>query len=110
MGAGDLVYENLKSIGLNIELIDIDEIEFGNLNRFDTIIMGIRAYNVHEELNSINELLFDYAEKGGNLLIQYNTTRNLLTSKLTPFYLNLSRDRVTEEDSTSKYLILFIEL
>ena len=43
MGAGDLVYENLKSIGLNIELIDIDEIEFGNLNRFDTIIMGIRA-------------------------------------------------------------------
>ena len=24
MGAGDLVYENLKSIGVNIELIDID--------------------------------------------------------------------------------------
>ena len=37
-------------------------------------------------------------------MIQYNTTRNLLTSKLTPFYLNLSRDRVTEEDSTVKIL------
>ena len=104
MGAGDLVYENLKSIGLDIELIDIDEIENLNLNRFDTIIMGIRAYNVHDRLNSINELLFDYTEKGGNLLIQYNTTRNLITNKLTPYYLNLSRDRVTEEDSPVKIL------
>ena len=54
MGAGDLVYENLKSIGVNIELIDVDEIENDDLDRFDTIIMGIRAYNVHDELNSIN--------------------------------------------------------
>ncbi len=104
MGAGDLVYENLKSIGLNIELIDINKIENGDLDRFDTIIMGIRAYNVNDELRSKNELLFDYAKKGGNLLIQYNTTRNLLTNKLTPFYLSLSRDRVTEENSTVKIL------
>ena len=104
MGAGDLVYENLKSIGLNIELIDINKIENGDLDRFDTIIMGIRAYNVNVELRSKNELLFDYAKKGGNLLIQYNTTRNLLTNKLTPFYLSLSRDRVTEENSTVKIL------
>tara|TARA_Y100000768_G_scaffold118846_1_gene87822 strand:- start:358 stop:2811 length:2454 start_codon:yes stop_codon:yes gene_type:complete len=104
MGAGDLVYENLKSIGLNIELIDINKIENGDLDRFDTIIMGIRAYNVNDELRSKNELLFDYAKKGGNLLIQYNTTRNLLTNKLTPFYLSLSRDRVSEENSTVKIL------
>jgi len=104
MGAGDLVYENLKSIGVNIELIDIDEIENDDLDRFDTIILGIRAFNIHNELKSKNVLLFDYAKRGGNLLIQYNTTRNLLTSKLTPFYLNLSRDRVTEEDSTVKIL------
>ena len=104
MGAGDLVFENLKSIGLNIELIDINKIENGDLDRFDTIIMGIRAYNVIDELRSKNELLFDYAKKGGNLLIQYNTTRNLLTNKLTPFYLSLSRDRVTEENSTVKIL------
>ena len=104
MGAGDLVYENLKSIGVNIELIDINVIENGDLDKFDTIIMGIRAYNVNNMLNSKNELLFDYAKRGGNLLIQYNTTRNLLTKKLTPFYLNLSRDRVTEEDSPVKIL------
>ena len=79
-------------------------IENGDLDRFDTIIMGIRAYNVNDELSSKNELLLDYAKRGGNLLIQYNTTRNLLTNKLTPFYLNLSRDRVTEEDSPVKIL------
>ena len=79
-------------------------IENDDLDRFDTIIMGIRAFNLHNELKSKNVLLFDYAKRGGNLLIQYNTTRNLLTSKLTPFYLNLSRDRVTEEDSTVKIL------
>ncbi len=104
MGAGDLVYENLKSIGVNIELIDINVIENGDLDKFDTIIVGIRAYNVNDMLNSKNELLFDYAKRGGNLLIQYNTTRNLLTKKLTPLYLNLSRDRVTEEDSPVKIL------
>ena len=104
MGAGDLVYENLKSIGLDIELININEIENGDLDRFNTIVMGIRAYNVNNELNSKNKLLFDYVKRGGNLLIQYNTTRNLVTNKLTPFLLNLSRDRVTKEDSPVKIL------
>lgn len=104
MGAGDLVYENLKSIGLDIELININEIENRYLDSFNTIIMGIRAYNVNNGLNFKNKLLFDYVQRGGNLLIQYNTTRNLVTNKLTPFLLNLSRDRVTEEDSPVKIL------
>mgnify|MGYP007000355610 len=60
--------------------------------------------NVNNGLNFKNKLLFDYVQRGGNLLIQYNTTRNLVTNKLTPFLLNLSRDRVTEEDSPVKIL------
>ena len=57
--------------------------------------LGIRAYNVVKELKFKQKYLLEYVEKGGNLIVQYNTNRGVDVAA--PFSLQLSRDRVTDE-------------
>ncbi|NND62679.1 MAG: LmbE family protein, partial [Flavobacteriaceae bacterium] len=45
-----------------------------------------------------------YVQDGGTLLLQYNTSRRLVTNNLAPYPLKLSRDRVTDEFSEVKIL------
>ena len=103
-GAGDTVKERLQTVGLSVESIDIETTTLAELKTYDAILVGIRAYNVIESLAYKNQLLFDYAEAGGTLVTQYNTSRGLKTKKLTPLEMKLSRDRVTDEFSTVRIL------
>ena len=43
-------------------------------------------------------------KNGGNLIIQYNTSRGLINNRITPYKINISRDRVTDENSVVKFL------
>tara|TARA_B100000686_G_scaffold355340_1_gene472988 strand:+ start:8141 stop:10612 length:2472 start_codon:yes stop_codon:yes gene_type:complete len=104
MGAGDKIPESLNSIGIQVEKINLANTSIKELQSFKTIILGIRAFNTVNELNYKNEMLWNYVNKGGTLIIQYNTTRGLKTKRITPFKLNLSRDRVTDENSIVKIL------
>ncbi len=104
MGAGDLVKENLEAIGLDIILIDIDEVTQEELNQFDTVVLGIRAYNVIESLQFKNQMLFDFAKQGGTLIVQYNTSRRMKTKDILPYPIQLSRDRVTDENSNVRII------
>jgi len=104
MGAGDSVPENLKQIGYEVEIISPENITPENLQRFDAVVLGIRAFNVVEELKFKNQILFDYVKNGGNLVVQYNTFRGLVTDEISPLPLTLSNDRVTDENSEVKFL------
>ena len=104
MGAGDLVKENLEAIGLAVTAIDLERVTQEELNEYDTVLVGIRAFNVLESLQYKNQLLFDFAEQGGNLIVQYNTSRRLQTKKILPYPIQLSRDRVTDETSRVRIL------
>ena len=66
--------------------------------------MGIRAFNVLEALKYKNKLLFDFAAQGGNLIVQYNTSRGLKTKEIAPYPIELSRNRVTDENSRVRIL------
>jgi LmbE family N-acetylglucosaminyl deacetylase len=94
-GAGDAVPENLQQIGYTVETINPSEITDKNLLKFDAIVLGIRAYNVVKELKFKQKFLLEYVKKGGNMIVQYNTSRNVDVAP--PFPLTLSRDRVTNE-------------
>ncbi len=73
MGVGDRVPEALQQIGIDVEMLDREELRTGDLNRFDTILVGIRAYAVRQDLIAYNGRLLDYVHKGGNLIVQYQT-------------------------------------
>ena len=104
MGAGDSVPENLRQIGYEVEIISPQNITAENLQKFDAVVLGIRAFNVINELTFKNKILFEYVKNGGNMLVQYNTSRDVLTEEVAPFELQLSRDRVTDENSEVKFL------
>lgn len=98
-GSGDDVPLGLRSIGIEVDEFEAMELPMLNLNDYQTVIMGIRAYNTQESLANGNKLLNEFVDNGGTLLIQYNTSRGLKSEQLGPLELNLSRKRVTEEDA-----------
>lgn len=104
MGAGDEVGKNLENLDYKVTYINPKEITIENLKKFDAVIVGIRAFNVLEELKYKNKILFEYVNQGGNVIVQYNTTNNLLTNNLAPYSILLSRDRVTNENAEVKFL------
>lgn len=101
MGAGDDVPTSLEQIGYNVVTVDPTDIQKGSLNKFDAVVVGIRAYNVVNELKFKQRYLLDYVKDGGNLIVQYNTSGrwNKQFENIAPYPLKLSRDRVTDENS-----------
>lgn len=105
-GAGDAIPESLQQIGYNVITIAPEAINAENLKRFDAIVVGIRAYNVVDDLKFKQHFLLDYVKNGGNIIVQYNTSGREMSSiqNLAPYRLDLSRDRVTDESSEVKIL------
>jgi LmbE family N-acetylglucosaminyl deacetylase len=98
-GAGDGVAENLKQMGYSVHLLDDRNLTPEQLRGLDAVVVGVRAFNVRNNLASQLPLLFDYVEKGGTIIAQYNRPDGLKTDKLAPFELHLSGDRVTDENA-----------
>lgn len=98
-GAGDVVPESLRQIGYNVMVLQPEDITTERLSAFDAVVVGIRAYNINEELKFKQQILFDFVKNGGNMIVQYNTNRGLKVDHLAPFDLKVSRDRVTDENA-----------
>ncbi|MEP5341141.1 MAG: PIG-L family deacetylase [Algibacter sp.] len=103
-GAGDVVPESLQQIGYHVRIIKPEDINAETLSRFDAVVVGIRAYNTVEDLKFKQQQLFDFVSKGGNMIVQYNTNRRLKVDELAPYQLELSRDRVTDENAEVRFL------
>ena len=106
MGAGDQVPENLEAIGYTVHSLTVESLTDEMLEKMDAVVLGIRAYNVLDELPFKNDILLNYVREGGTMVVQYNTSgrgsRDF--SNLAPYPLKLSRDRVSDE--TAKVTIL----
>ena len=103
-GAGDKVPESLQQIGYNVITIKPEDITPEYLSKFDAIVVGIRAYNIVDELKFKQKYLLDFVKNGGNMIVQYNTSRGLDTKQFSPYPLKLSRDRVTDENAEVRLL------
>ena len=100
MGVGDRVPEALQQIGIDVEMLDREELRTSDLNRFDTILVGIRAYAVRQDLIAYNGRLLDYVHKGGNLIVQYQTPE-FDAAPFGPYPYTMGRrpEEVSEEDA-----------
>ena len=96
-GAGDKTAEVLKALGFNVITLKEEDLTLKKLSTLSTIITGVRAYNTQDFLAYKQEVLNDYVKNGGTLINQYNTSFNLKTKSISPYTLNLSRKRVTNE-------------
>lgn len=103
-GAGDVVPESLRQIGYEVTIIKPEQISPEYLSNFDAIVVGIRAYNILDDLKFKQRFLLDYVKEGGNLIVQYNTNVGIKVDQLAPYDLRLSRDRVTDENALVRIL------
>jgi hypothetical protein len=103
-GAGDEIPQSLQQIGYGVKVLDVSEITAENLKHFDAVVLGIRAYNTQEQIANWQPALLAYAKDGGVVVIQYNTTSDLKTKEIGPFPLEISRDRVTDENAEMRIL------
>jgi LmbE family N-acetylglucosaminyl deacetylase len=103
-GAGDDVPGGLRQIGYSAKILSEQEITAKNLAQFSAVVLGIRAYNTQDRISNWLPELFDYVKRGGVVVAQYNTLADLKTNQLAPYPLEISRDRVTDENAAVRVL------
>jgi len=100
-GAGDKLPEALIELGYQVTVLKESDIELTKLKTFDAIVVGIRAYNMFDFLTTNNEVLNQYIEQGGNLIVQYLKSNQVGIRKVKvgpyAFTVNAGK-RVTQEN------------
>jgi hypothetical protein len=105
MGAGDEIPTVLRGLGMNITSITPGELISGDLSRFDTIVVGIRAYDVRTDIREQNRRLLDYVQRGGTLIVQYNQSTGAFNQgHYTPYPAKMENLRVSVEEQPVEIL------
>ena len=104
MGAGDDVPKCLAQMGYSVTVLNPQEITVEKLKNFDVVITGIRAYNTIQALAFKQKILFDFVKEGHNMIVQYNTLDDFVTTEIAPYSMKISRDRVTDENAIVTFL------
>jgi LmbE family N-acetylglucosaminyl deacetylase len=103
-GVQDAVPVAISQLGFEVDQFEVNDLATLDLSPYQTVVLGIRIYNVEPALLNYDEKLFSYVEKGGNLVMQYNTaSRDLRDRTFGPLPFKLSRNRVTEEDAVVEF-------
>ncbi len=97
-GASDRVPEALRGVGVPVTVLDEQTLERGDLDRFEAIVVGPRAYETDSALVENNGRLIEYARKGGLVIVQYQQ-RRYFDGHFAPYPMTLAdpHDRVTDE-------------
>ena len=104
-GAGEEGPGFLANLGIAPELLDADDLAEGDLDRFDVIVAGSRAYEVRTDLMAHNQRLLDYVSRGGTFIVQYNKYE-IVEGRFTPYPITMARPhgRVTDENAPVRIL------
>jgi len=106
MGSGDDVPTALRQLGAKVDMLDADQLAWGDLSRYDAIVIGVRAYEKRPDLLANNQRLLDYASKGGTMIVQYNRPdrSGFNDSQYGPFPAKVSGTRVSDENGEVQIL------
>jgi LmbE family N-acetylglucosaminyl deacetylase len=95
----------IQQLGFEVKEFEVTDLATVNLSDYQTVVLGIRIYNISPELKNFDDKLFDYVKNGGNVVMQYNTaSRWAKSGTFGPYPFELSRDRVTDENATVTFL------
>ena len=101
MGVGDEVPSAISQLGAQVRLLSEPDLAAADLQQFDAIMTGTRAYGVRDDLKTYNRRLLEYVRNGGNLIVLYNTPAEFDPNLFAPYPASLPRtaEEVSEEDS-----------
>jgi LmbE family N-acetylglucosaminyl deacetylase len=107
MGAGDEVPAALRQLGCEVTLLESADLARGDLDGFDAIVTGVRAFNVRADLRANFHRLLAYMERGGTLVVQYNVLPfggpAAGLERIGPYPLRIGRGRVSVEEAPVRF-------
>jgi hypothetical protein len=107
---GEPIPEALRTLGIQVEMLDAQALAFGDLSKFNSIIVGVRAYELRPELPGANQRLLQYVSNGGTLVVQYNRDFAWNKEQYGPYPAKILNGpagqlpRITDENSPVKFL------
>jgi hypothetical protein len=98
--------EALERLGIHVDMLDADALAFGDLSRYDAIVVGVRAYELRSDLAAVNERLLEYVSLGGTLVVQHERDYvwNRLQPAPYPATIGNPTPRITDETSAVRFL------
>jgi LmbE family N-acetylglucosaminyl deacetylase len=103
-GTGDAVPQSLANIGIRTEFLSPQDVSQGDLQKYDVIVLGVRAYAARPELATHNQRLLEYVKNGGVVIVQYNTGQYDHNYGPYPYSLPNAAERVVDENSHVEFL------
>jgi hypothetical protein len=100
MGSGDDVPDSLREIGVDPVMLSDADLQHGDLNGYDAIVLGVRTYTARPALRAANARLLDYVKGGGVVVNQYQDAQ--FDHDYGPYPLSVPGDQghtVVEEDA-----------
>ena len=114
MGSGDAVPAAIQRLGLPLTMLEEKDLSTGDLSKFDTIVVGIRAAQTRPDYVANNRRLLDFVRNGGTLIVQYQQSE-YIQNNLAPYPAKMeavtngnqriSNVRVTDENAPVKILV-----
>ena len=101
MGTGDTVPEAIEALGITPHLLTSGDLATADLSQWDVLVIGVRAYSVRRELTAAESRLEAFVERGGTLLVLYQT--NNFPAPL-PLAMKGIGERVVDEQAPVKLL------
>jgi hypothetical protein len=86
-------------MGMQVTLLSEDDLASGELQKYDTIVVGIRASETRPDLVSNNARVLEYARGGGTVIFQYQ--RGNWTG-LAPYSVNVQDKQGTAAGSIAR--------
>ncbi|HWN98113.1 MAG TPA: PIG-L family deacetylase [Blastocatellia bacterium] len=106
-GAGDDFANALKRIGVDVKTIDSNELARGDLSVYDTIVAGVRVYEVRPDVISNNSRLMDYVKNGGTYIVQYSRG-NFETGGFAPYRMGKEQPAQTDRQTDRGPRLLYL--
>ena len=99
-GIAETIPDILYQTGLKTQILDDHDLQYSDLNLFDTIIVGPNAYLVRSTLKENAKRILEFINNGGTLIVQYQGY-DYQRSESAPYTFSYSspHDRVTDENS-----------
>ncbi len=101
MGSGDDVPDAIRQMGLTVDLLNESDLASGDLSKYDTIVVGIRAFQVRQDLIANNQRVLDFVKNGGTLIVQYQRP-DYVANNLQPFPASQTDTQKTTAGTTAR--------
>jgi hypothetical protein len=106
-GVDDSSRRVLEDFGVQLHVLDGDDVATFELETLHTVVVDIRALRVQETARAAFDRLLEFARKGGRLLVLYHKDKEWESPGFqgAPYPFHIGRDRVTQEDAPVRVLL-----